>query len=839
MPNFYNFSKRIFLLAVALTSLSVQSQTVYENSQDGKLWIRLTEKFNNPKVSDQEWRELEIARLSFLPQFVSKYGVTGLSKPFHVLKDSKVLQRTYQIDFSDYGKVDQFIAELESTGHLDFAERVPLDELDYTPNDYTFSNNWHLGNINAQNAWNFSTGNSNIKIAITDNAIQRTHTDLSNDIWVNATENSGSTGVDDDGNGYIDDIWGFDVADNDNNVNPSTTAWDHGTHVAGLAAATTDNNTGVAAIGFDCSIIPVKITQNSAPSSSVTHGYQGITYAIAAGADVINASWGGGSFSATSQAIIDNAYNAGIVVIGAAGNNGDIAPHYPAAYNHVIAVVNSNNSDAKVGSSTYGDWTDVSAPGSSVRSTEPTNTYGNKTGTSMASPVVAGLAGLMLSLNPNLTPDDIEHCMETTCDPATGSFAPWMGAGRIDANAAMQCVNATVGQTPTVDFDADMTNPCDGWVQFYDKSFNGVTGWSWNFGDGSPTSNLQNPVHAYANPGNYTVTLTATNSNGNAVGTKTNYINVTFSTPPTPLHDTVCKPAKANLGGTGSGDINWYGTQSDANPFWTATSYQTATLTSNRTYYISDEVSRSSTVAVGKSNNSGGGGYFTNNAYLVFDAHKDFELQQVTVYAQSSGNRTIELRNNVGQTIASKVVNIPSGTQTVNLNFKVPRGTMYQLGIWTGTVALYRNNASVSYPYTDAGNRVSIIQGSATGLSFYYFFYNWRISDLPCESPRVAVNAIVEDCSGLDEHNANVSTKVYPNPAVGQFNVELNINDGDQLEIGLYDVSGKLVKNLETGYFATGTHRMTYDASTLPQGLYSVRVSSSKGAAITRLSLIK
>lgn len=838
MSRIYSFARNITFLGALLITFAAQSQTVYENSQDGKLWIRLTAQYANPAVVS-DINNMQFEELPFIQAFVSKYGITKLSKPFAVLKDSKVLQRTYQVDFDKKTMVDELIRELQQTGNLDFAERVPLDKLCYTPNDYTFTGDWHLAKINATGAWNYSKGSTNIIIAVTDNAIQRTHPDLTNDVYVNSAEQGGVANVDDDGNGYIDDIYGYDVADNDNNVLPASTAWNHGTHTSGLATASTNNGTGVASIGFNTRLLPVKVTMNSAGSNSVTHGYQGISYAIVSGADVISCSWGGGSYSSTGQSVIDNAYNKGIIVCGAAGNNSNVDPEYPGAYDHVICVANTTTSDSKSSSSSYGKWVDVSAPGTSVGSTVPNNTYANLTGTSMSTPIVAGLCGLMLSLNSALTPDDVESCLKSTCDPVSGSYAPFMGAGRINASKAMACVAATVGAKPTTDFTVNQSSSCDGKFQFFDNSFNSVTAYSWDFGDGTPADTNRNPYHTYTNAGSYNVKLTATNANGSTPLTKNSFVTVAFSATPNVINDTVCKPGKATLQASGSGTINWFGSQSSFSPFMEGPSYTTPTLSSNKTYYVSDRVSRTSTTSAGKSSTSGSGGYYTSPAWLYFDVLKDIELQEVTVDANGAGNRVIELKDHTGTIWYSKTANLSSGSQQVKLNWVIPQGQMYQIGIYSGTTSLFRNNGSVSFPYTDAGNRVVVHQSSQPSLIYYYFFYDWKVSDPPCESKRVPVTGYVKDCTGMEEYSNNVNINAYPNPAQDAFNIEMSLAKEDQVEIGLYNMEGKLVKSLEEGFYPTGTYRFHYTTTGIPEGLYMIRIVTSTGSAVKRLSLIK
>ena len=381
-----------------------------------------------------------------------------------MVKEEKI-KNVYRLEVADFNKVDLIISQLNKISDIEYAEKVPLFKKTLTPNDpsYNSSNAWGLYQIQASTAWDVSVGNSNIIVAIVDDAVEITHSDLSPSIWTNPGEIP-NNGIDDDNNGYIDDVNGFDVADDDNDPNPDSpiSSYDHGTHVAGIAGAATNNNTGIASIGFGVSLLPVKAT-NSA--TAVTHGYDGVIYAVNAGAHVINMSWGGSNSSTTGQNIVDWAYNQNIVLVGAAGNDDVSTQHYPAAYTNVIAVASTTVGDAKSGFSNYGSWIDISAPGSAIYSTIPGNGYATKQGTSMASPMVAGLCGLMLSLNPTLPPSNIKSCLLNSADnidAANASYVGQLGAGRINALAAMNCISATLSLPPTANFSSNTQNILEG-----------------------------------------------------------------------------------------------------------------------------------------------------------------------------------------------------------------------------------------------------------------------------------------------------------------------------------------------------------------------------------------
>ena len=519
---------RKLLLTLMLLPLFSFGQTVKAEFQDGKLWFKLTNEARVSSSLKEDPASISIYSIPGLPEIVQKYGGVKLSKPFHAAKNSIVLQRTYLLEFTDVANIDKLLREMQDLKGLEYAEKVPLDRHFLTPNDPSFGSQWGLSVINAPAAWNYFSTGSSVVIAIVDDAVERTHSDLSPNLWVNTAEIAGN-GIDDDGNGYIDDINGFDVGSNDNNPNPPTADYGHGTHVAGISSARANNATGVASIGYSCKLMCVKSTTTA---TAITNGYDGIVYAAVSGADIINMSWGGPTSSTTGQNVVNYAVSQGCILIAASGNDNVSTQFYPAAFNNVVSVAATASNDAKASFSNYGAWIDISAPGNNIYSTTVGNTYGNKSGTSMASPMVAGLAGLMKSLNPNMTNADLINCLLTTADninAQNGSYIGQLGSGRIDAAAAMACVASTLNNPPVADFSANFTTVnAGGSVSYTDLSTYNPTSWSWTFPGGTPgTFNGQNPPSiVYSTPGTYNAVLTVTNANGTDTETKTNYILV-------------------------------------------------------------------------------------------------------------------------------------------------------------------------------------------------------------------------------------------------------------------------------------------------------------------------
>jgi subtilisin family serine protease len=526
---------KLLLTAVSFVlGAYMYGQQVNPDYLDGAIWIKIKKNVSQHGEATLkggvEKSGYDMSKLSFT-DIISRYGVKTFYQPFKHIKDQK-LNGILRLEINDIYKVDELIQSLIKNEQVEYAERIPLLKTTLTPNDpsYNSSTQWNLFQVNAGQAWDVATGNSNVTVAIVDDAVEITHDDLSGVTWTNSGEIP-NNGIDDDNNGYIDDVNGYDVANDDNNANPDNpiSSFDHGTHVAGIACAATDNNTGIASIGNNVSMIPVKATTSG---TAITHGYEGVIYAVSVGSDVINMSWGGNGASTTAQNIITYANNQGSVLVAAAGNDNVSSVFYPAGYAEVIAVASTTFGDSKSSFSNYGSWIDISAPGSAIYSTIPGNNYGTKQGTSMASPLVSGLAGLMLSLNPSLLPADVKTCLLSSADNIDGSNPGYigdLGAGRINAEAAMNCINATLSWSPEADFTSNLVTILEGQtIDFTDLSIYNPTTWNWTFNGGTPnTFSGQNPPSiTYNTAGTYPVSLTVSNTNGSDTETKNAYITV-------------------------------------------------------------------------------------------------------------------------------------------------------------------------------------------------------------------------------------------------------------------------------------------------------------------------
>lgn len=423
------------ILLFTVASISAKAQNCDYRYVDGELYFKVKDTFSTT---------LTLTSPQMVP-LVALYQMDSCYRPFRGLGND-TLERVYRLCFSDTAKTQKCIDTLLTMPFIEYVERAPIHYTSFTPNDLNV-NQWSLTKINAQSAWNVTQGSPSVVIAIIDNGVLITHEDLAANIWVNTGEVAGN-GLDDDLNGYTDDRTGFDVADGDGNPSPptgisSSDPFNHGTHCAGIAAGTTNNNKGIASIGFKCRVMAVKCTRNSADGNVLTRVFDGIRYAMRNGADVISMSFGGEGSSVTEQLLINQCVTQGIVMVAAAGNGNVSTPFFPASYEGVISVGATGQTDVRASFSNFGSTVDVMAPGVGILSTiASSNTaYGSLSGTSMACPLVAGLAGLVKTTAPNFTPAQVTAQIKNNTDNIASlnpGFNGQIGTGRINAFKTLQ-----------------------------------------------------------------------------------------------------------------------------------------------------------------------------------------------------------------------------------------------------------------------------------------------------------------------------------------------------------------------------------------------------------------
>ena len=384
--------------------------------------------------------------------FHSEMGVQSFSRVFpHVANPAANpnLERIYLLRFSTSSNLD---ALKEAYSSHPLIEAVEFNYLRQTlaseivPNDPRYKEQWNLPLIDMPRAWAIEKGSPDVIIAIVDGGIDYTHQDLAAKIWRNTGEIPDND-IDDDKNGYIDDIRGWDFTDAPNVAaegdsvvgdNDPIDESGHGTHVAGIAAADVDNRLGVAGVAWNCTLMPLRAGASNGAGTNLQDddSSAAIVYAVDNGSRIVNMSWGSSRNSFVIRDAIDYAYARGALLVAAAGNERSRDTIYPAGYRKVIAVAATDQNKQRFYQSNFGASIDIGAPGNVILSTQIGNRYRQLTGTSMATPHVSGVAALILSKRPNLTHEEARQIITTTTD-STLESPELVDAGNLNAAKAL------------------------------------------------------------------------------------------------------------------------------------------------------------------------------------------------------------------------------------------------------------------------------------------------------------------------------------------------------------------------------------------------------------------
>ena len=335
-------------------------------------------------------------------------------------------------------------AELRDDPDVEYAQPNYIYERCTEPNDPEFPDQYAHQLIQMSDAWDISTGSHDIVVAVLDTGVDVNHPDLKDNIWVNEDEIPDND-LDDDNNGYIDDVNGWNFGDENNDVKPEGGDWfgiaGHGTQVSGVIAAMGDNGEGVCGINWYGSIMVLRLSLEITSAEVAA----ALDYAAANGAHVANMSFSSDDFGPEGDPIvktaIDNAFAQGVLLVASAGNDDTAQPHYPAAYYNVMAVASTNGEDIKTGHSSFGHWVDITAPGTDIVTTDLDNEYIATAGTSFSAPYVGAVGALVLAHRPQLTHVEVRAILENTTDPVYyGDLDPnhgYVGTGRVNAYQAL------------------------------------------------------------------------------------------------------------------------------------------------------------------------------------------------------------------------------------------------------------------------------------------------------------------------------------------------------------------------------------------------------------------
>ncbi|MDR0603185.1 MAG: S8 family serine peptidase [Bacteroidales bacterium] len=451
------------LLGLFISSIAQSIAPVSNDFEAGVVLFRVTDEYDVSHIPMTEDDYVDPALLPELSDIFERYGIIHLSRPALAF-EHPVLLRIFKMQFSYTGGIDMLIEELEAKKEIIlYAEKNPYKKPFFRPNDPFYGNvdnanlKWHLDRIYAEGAWLIQQGTPNIKVAIVDNYVWGAHPDLNID----------------SSNLYnaINREIGNASPPSNYSQTPSDTSYEnsHGTHVSGLVGAINNNNTGIASIGGGVTLMGVRVSGDN--GGSMARSTEGVKWAVENGAKVINMSYGSSYYSRSEEATFSAYAEAGVVLVAAAGNEGNEGnpSSYPACYSSVISVASIDGDEKLSYFSQYGaDKADIAAPGGFINNSRAfpnilSSTYCNSyflsgtypslsntyydgmQGTSMSSPVVAGLCGLLLSFDSTLTPAQIKTLLQTTASPLHPNSSTNIGGnGYVNAFAALMKLSENV-----------------------------------------------------------------------------------------------------------------------------------------------------------------------------------------------------------------------------------------------------------------------------------------------------------------------------------------------------------------------------------------------------------
>ncbi len=413
-----------------------------------------------------------------LDEKISRFEVSLLKKRF-IYNPAKLkpgmpdLSRIYQINFPDKYSVGSVVRAFSHDPNVEYAEPIPVNYKCEIPDDELYDQMYHLPKIEAPSAWDIHHGEDGpeILIGIVDDAVDWRHQDLVDNVWENLGEDfdgdghvieyngaewifdpDDENGIDDDGNGMVDDFVGWDFinpdGEQDNEPSPDLPDQDHGTHCIGIANGRTNNTLQIASIAWNVKFVGAKMDQNGGQTFEYD-AYQGIIYVAELGADVITNSWVGGLYSEANKETVEYAQSLGSLVVAAAANENNEVLMYPASYPGVVSVAATTPWDNKASFSSYGIGVDICAPGVNILSLKPNNSTQLMSGTSMATPLAAGLFALAKSYYTGWTNESIIEQICATAediDSLQPSLANKLGYGRINAHHALLLSNPSTQQ---------------------------------------------------------------------------------------------------------------------------------------------------------------------------------------------------------------------------------------------------------------------------------------------------------------------------------------------------------------------------------------------------------
>ena len=400
--------------------------------------------------------DTSVAALDTLSKRLGAVSVSPVFSPATLAGQHPGLKNIYLIRFPIQWALEPLLQRYEQHPAI---EAVELNRLSQpcegmVPNDPGYSEQWNLGLINMAEAWRIEQGDPQVTVAVVDSGIATRHPEFRTQLWQNSGEIP-ENGIDDDRNGYIDDINGWDFSDaptlpggGDSTVrdNKPEDESGHGTHVSGIIAAQINNGLGIAGIAPECRLMPLRAGFKFGGGEYFQNDdlAVAIVYAADNGAQVINMSWGDTVNAFIIEASLEYAYARGCVLVGAAGNLGSLGSYYPAGLKTVISVAGLDQGKQLYSDSNFGATIDIAAPGEKIPSTDIGGGYQNRSGTSMAAAHVSGIAGLVIAANPNYSNTEVQQTLIATAESLF--INSLVGAGSLDAYAVLTASTAVIAQ---------------------------------------------------------------------------------------------------------------------------------------------------------------------------------------------------------------------------------------------------------------------------------------------------------------------------------------------------------------------------------------------------------
>jgi subtilisin family serine protease len=436
----------LIILSLFLYSINIFSQQTY--------FIKYKDNVSKSAVADKISTKQIISSALLKPAQNINYNVDYFAKSFG--KNIESLSRIIKVTFNNSQDNSYILQMAANDPDIEYIEPAHKYHVDTVPNDSLVSQQWALTKIRAFDAWNITQGSDTVLVGLVDTGIDYLHPDIKNKIYLNPGEigldalgrDKRTNGIDDDGDGFIDDFMGWDFVDEVGYPFDTTggdyLGWDnnpmdqhfHGTFVAGIIAAETNNLIGVAGAAPKVKILNCRAfdpTGNAQEDDAAA----AILYAVQMKCKVINMSWGDNSFSLVLRDVIRYAYSQNVVLVGSSGNTTSNLPHYPSGYPEVICVGNSTEDDYLYSNSNFGSTLDLVAPGSNIWSLGLNNTYRSESGTSASAPFVSATAALILSLK-NFTNEEVKQIIKSTCDDlGDPGWDIKFGAGRLNIYKAL------------------------------------------------------------------------------------------------------------------------------------------------------------------------------------------------------------------------------------------------------------------------------------------------------------------------------------------------------------------------------------------------------------------